>query len=274
MTKVRFYDLLGVSNRSDADAAASAIWPRSLIKSVTGFSIDADPTDLVRYIQSALEFQSIQPGADNDRVGITSEVIVSNPPAPLIRPLVLTQMPDIAFYLNNTPIDKPARLFATRASTGIEIIIEGMPIEIQIPSGLLGPLRTMDEEKANPAGGLDVTNTDLFQPGIYDSLQVTLRDTGHSSIFVHLKLRMTEEMDFIIEPSVPISIGPCRFNGLPCEGLHDLNFVPSPHLRGNHGDDEQPLEWTRHRLDRLSADAMYSGVLTVRSVELTTVVHH
>lgn len=264
MASARFYDLLGVSD----DASAAALWPRSRVKSTTGFSIDADPIDLVRYLQAALKFRAVRPGASSDRVGLSSEVIVDNTSAIPVRPLVLTQMPIIAFYLQDTPVDKPARFYVTRADTGVELVIEGLPVEIRIPSSLLGPLRTEAEEEAHPGGGPDVTLTDPFQPGEYDSLQVTLRDTGESSIFVHLRVRMTEEMDFIIEPAVPISIGPCRFSGLPCHGLHDLNFVPSPRLQGDHSEGEQALEWTRHRLDRLSVDAEYAGVLTVRTVDL------
>lgn len=262
MEIVTFYDLLGVA--TDADAAN--LWPRSRIKSTTGFSIDANPLDLVKYLQRSLEFRAIHPGASNGRVGLSAEVIINNQPP--IRPLVLTQMPDIEFSLQNIPVDKPARLYVTRAGTGVELVIEGLPVEIKLPSGLLGPLRTEAEEKAHPGGGPDDTQTDPFQKGEYDSLQVTLRDTGKSSIFVHLRVRMTEEMDFIIEPAVPISIGPCRFSGLPCHGLHDLNFVPSPRLQGDHSEGEQTLEWTRHPIDRFSADATYTGILTVRTVDL------
>lgn len=266
MTKIRFYDLLGVST----DAEAAALWPRSRIKS-TGLSIDADPTDLVHYLQSTLEFQAVRPGADIDRVGVLAEVIVTNPPNDSPIPVVLTQIPDIEFYLQNTSQDKPARIFITHADTGTELIVEGLPVEIRLPTNVLGPLRSENEEEENPDGGPDITMTDPFEPGVYDSLQITLRDTGQSSIFVHLRVRMTEEMDFIIEPSVQISIGPCRFVGMPCKGLHDLNLVPSPKLQGNHSEGEQALEWTRHSLVdrlRLPLDATYSGMITIRTVEL------
>ena len=253
----------------------AALWPRSRIRSVTGAIGTDDPTDLVAYLQKALEFQNIVPGAhaempgiSSPAVGISADVIVKNPLDPLeIRPLVLTQMPDIAFFLIDTPVANPvaspARLFVTHRETGIDLIIEGIPVEIRVPTDLLGPLRSLEEDNANPTGGPDVTLTDIFQPGVYDSFQVTLRDTDYSSIYVHLRLRMTEEMDFIIEPSVPISIGPCRFTGLPCRGLHDLNFIPSPKLQR-----DQTLEWTRHRIDRLPVDSDHSGVITIRTVDL------
>ena len=113
--------------------------------------------------------------------------------------------------------------------------------------------------------------TEPFRAGVHDSLAVILRDVTPSSIFVHIRVRMTEERDFIIEPAVPISIGPCRFNGLPCHGLHDLSLIPYPTLRGEDSEGDQALEWTRHTLnplDRLISDARYSGVITVRTVDL------
>lgn len=277
MAKARLYDIMGVTD----DISAAAIWSRSRIRSSTGICIDfdpqADPIKLVRYLQSALEFYASRPGASADKTGLIAEVKVNNPPELEIVPLVLDQMPDIAFYLKNTPGTpgtsdyRPARLYITKSDTGTELVIDSLPVEIQVPSSLIGPLRETQEESSSPEGGPDVTRTDPFQPGVYDGLCVTLRDTGVSSIFVHIKVRMTEELDFIIEPAVPISIGPCRFSGLPCYGLHDINFVPSPHLHGNHSEDEQALEWTRHSLnplDRLSPDAKFSGVLTVRTVDL------
>lgn len=276
MATVRFYDLLGIST----DAAAAGKWPADRVQGEVGELIgdaDAVTLDLVRYLQTALEFRAVSPGAAPDRVGLFAEVVVKNPPEPLIRPIVLSQMPDIAFYLQNTvgvpgtSSYRPARLYITTADTGTELVIEGLPVEIRVPSGLLGPLREAAEEAAHPEGGPDVTLTELFQSGVYDSLQVTLRDAEEfSSIFVHVRVRMTEELDFIIEPAVPISIGQCRFNGLPCHGLHDITLVPSPRLH-----DEQPheqaLEWARHSINpfaRWLEMSKWAGGITVRTVDL------
>src|SRR5689334_4536563 len=103
MPTVRFYDLLGVA--AGADVAAAARWPSDRVQGDTGalgVDVDAVTIDLVRYLEAALDFRAIQPGAAADKVGLSAEVIVRNPPEPLIRPLVLSQMPDIAFVLQNT----------------------------------------------------------------------------------------------------------------------------------------------------------------------------
>jgi hypothetical protein len=71
----------------------------------------------------------------------------------------------------------------------------------------------------------------------------------------------------VVEPAVPISIGPCRFSGLPCRGVHDLGFLPYPTLSGAHTEHEQALEWARHQISGgLGIDG--TGVLTVRTLDL------
>ena len=107
-----------------------------------------------------------------------------------------------------------------------------------------------------------------FRTDAYDSFEVVLREPLDSSIKVHVKVRLTEELDVVIEPAVPISFGPCRFTGLPALAVHDLNFVPSPTLTGDHEPGEQAFEWTRHPIDRLMPGAGFTGMLTVRTVDL------
>jgi hypothetical protein len=114
--------------------------------------------------------------------------------------------------------------------------------------------------------------TNEFVAGIYDSFKVELNTMEPSSIFVHLKVRVTRELDFILEPAVVISVGPCLFSGLPCFGLHDITFLPSPTLRGAHEKVEQAVEWTRHTIEPsavlIPGDDMIRGVLAVRTVDL------
>jgi hypothetical protein len=268
MSYLKFFDILGVGDAAEA----AAIWPGSRVRPATGELLNVDLNDFqnfMDYLQNSLEFRSVRPGAFSDRVGLSAEVIIKNS-GKSIYPFVLSQMPDVAFYLQDTVADKPARVYVTQADTGIELIIEGLPVEIKLPSGLIGIKTGPGEEQYGPKYGGEVTLTDKFSPGEFDSLQVTLREPGPSSIFVHIKVRMTEEMDFIIEPAVPISIGPCRFIGLPCRGLHDFNLVPSPRLQGEHSEGEQALEWIRHPIDRLALDAKHTGVLTIRTVDFDT----
>jgi hypothetical protein len=285
MAAVKFFDLLGVPD----SLSAAELWPRDYVQPTTGLiASGADPQDfqgLMEYLQNALSFRAVYPGALPDqagpggeivrpgKVGLAAEVVVKNPANP--GKLVLSQMPDIAFLLQDTPDPpdssgyRPARLYAAYAEgSGLELVIEALPVEIQIPSTLLGPLEPAAGE---PPLQPDVPLTEPFRPGVHDSLAVILRDVNPSSIFVHVRVRMTEERDFILEPAVPISIGPCRFNGLPCDGLHDVSLIPSPTLRNPDNQGELALEWTRHGLnplERLVEDARYNGVMTVRTVDL------
>lgn len=271
---MNFYQLLGVA---DASGAANR-WPRNRVQDVLGDTSN-DPSHflaLMEYLQGALQLRNILPGAAVDpggvgpkRVGLSAEVVVQNTGAP--RPLVLRQMPDVAFHLIDTAPGKPARLFVTQSDSGVEVIVEGVPVEIKIPSDLLGPLPTKQQlENLPPSGELEIRTTPeeaLFTAGILDSLEVVLRSVDPSSIKVHVRVRMTEQGDFVVEPAVPLSIGPCTFAELPCRAIHDLALFPAPHLRG-HEVEEVAVEWARHRLDRWSLDSNAAGVYAVRTLDL------
>ncbi len=50
----------------------------------------------------------------------------------------------------NSPA-RPARVFVTRSDAGVEVVVEGLPVEISLPNGLLGPLRSEADEQAGPS---------------------------------------------------------------------------------------------------------------------------
>src|SRR4051812_10912084 len=91
---VKLFDLLGAATEQEA----ADKWPTSRIWS----RLAGDALQLVRYLQGALEFHAVRPGAAPDRVGLRAEVVVRNPPVPQIVPLVLTQLPNFEFYLLST----------------------------------------------------------------------------------------------------------------------------------------------------------------------------
>ncbi len=245
-------------------AAAAAKWPRKTF--VPGLDDTGnDPADfepLLGYLNAVLRFTAVRPGAAADRVGLSAEVTVAAHPSP--EPLVLRQLPNFVFLLRPTP--RPARLFVTRSDAGAEILVEGLPVEIQLPTALLSPLRSEEEELRGP-GLVDVKQAGPFEPGIYDTFEVVLRDVAPSSLLVHVRVRFTEEQEVVIEPAVPIAIGPCRFSGVPCDGVHDLGFLPYPKLTGPHTQHELPLEWTRHEIPAAPGGGA-SGMITVRTVDL------
>ena len=120
---------------------------------------------------------------------------------------------------------------------------------------------------AGPALTPVIQGEDPFLAGSYDSFAVVLDEQRSSLLRVHLRVRFTEEREVVIEPAVPISIGPCRFSGLPCTGVHDLGFLPYPKLSGDHTEHELPLEWVRHEIHGgLGVDG--TGLLTVRTLDL------
>lgn len=273
---IRLYDLMGVTGAPVPDEAAAALWPSHLIQGSIGQRDKVDIEEArtqVKELDATLSFQNIRPGVsltsgdtdsiDLDRVGLMAELLVGAVPPSL--PLVLTAMPDVAFFLQPTG-SFPARVAITVSELGSELILEALPVEIKLPKGFIVPLGPL-KNQTPPA---DEVQIDSWASGHHDTLRVILRATQPSSIFVHVKIRMTEDGRFVLEPAVPLSVGPCRFMGLPCRAIHDLNIVFSPKLGigepelDHYGD--QALEWIRHPLVDDSDDDF--GVFTLRTLDL------
>jgi hypothetical protein len=267
---VTFFDILGIDRTLDnleRVERASSIWPSRKVHFLLGdieTSVSVGP--LMQYLQDALRFKSISPGATPDTVGFYAEIEVNNPAAPPPVPLVIRTMPDIAFFLQDTGDGRPARCYVTKTNDGAEIVIEALPVEIRLPGGLLEPIT----ETGTGEPPFPLTNE--FVAGIYDSYKVVLKTSDPSSIFVHLRVRVTQELDFIVEPAVVLSVGPCLFSGLPCFGVHDISLIAAPTLKGDHRKVEQAIEWTRHTIEPSEAlipgDTNFRGVLAVRTIDL------
>ena len=261
MNTISFFELLGVADAPDPTGAAAALWPGQLIQGSTGQRQHLDPNEaktIVGELNTALSFRKVRPGADPDRVGLTAEVLVGT--APPTTPFVIAAMPDVEFHLLPTP--EPARVTVTSSDIGVELLIEALPVEIHLPIGLLQPI--------DPDAPATPPLIDSFAAGQHDTITIELNAQQPSVIKVHVKIRMTEEGRFVIEPAVPLSVGPCRFSGLPCRAVHDLNLFPSPLLGIGPGDErhygDQALEWARHPLLREGESEF--GVITVRTLDL------
>ncbi len=262
MPRLTLFDLLG---SADVHAAARR-WPRSAFLPGPGVSAGgeeaSDYEPLLAYLNTVLSFHAVRPGAAAARVGLHAEVVIEPHPQP--EPFVLRTLPDLAFTLQPNSAASPARVFLTQADTGVELVVEALPVEILLPHGLIGPLRPEAEELQGPPLG-DTRIGALFESGVLDSLEVRLSEVGPSAIRVHVRVRLTEEQEVVLEPAVPLSFGPCRFSGLPCRGVHDLGLVPYPTLSGDHTEHEQALEWVRH-LPHGGFDG--TGLVTVRTLDL------
>lgn len=266
---VTLYDILGIERTlTDAEklAAAAALWPSRKVHYLPGDIDTSTPVDpLVQYLQTSLEFKSVLPGADGDTIGLYAEVEISDSPTKV--PLIIRTMADVAFYLVKTEPAKPARIYVTHTTAGTELVLEALPVMIELPTGLIDPLG--ETGAGNPPFPL----TNDFTAGLYDSFKVVIESGEPTRIFVHVKIRMTIEQDFVIEPAVVMSIGPCIFSGLPVYGLHDISLIAAPTLRGDdHAKTEQAIEWTRHSIEPsespLGGDTVFRGVIAVRTIDL------
>ena len=262
MAAIAFYDLLGVRDESSPRDAALARWPVGVVQAGLGRQ---DPPDLnalallMDELEASLELRAIQPGADAERVGLVAELHVGLPLP--VGPIVLARMPDVEFRLLQTGTEPP-KVFVTSGTAGTAIVIDALPVEILLPRRMLMPLEA-DPDAPIPLEDELVTG---FQAGFHDTLGITLRRDAPSSIRVHVKVRFTEAREVVIEPAVPISIGPCRFSGLPCRGLHDLALVAFPTLAADAHATEQALEWLRHPLVPLIEDEP-TGFVTFRTID-------
>lgn len=268
---ITFFDLLGVRDAVSPRDEAASRWPVDWIQTATGTS-GTDPASIgamVDFLEAALTLGSVRPGAfpgglnsgEAPRVGLTAELMVGGiAPAPL----VFAALPKIEFHLiAHPPGSNPARLFVQKSDTGVEWIVESLPVEIHFPPRLLMPL----EPQPGTEPPLEATVTDGFIPGQPDTLKVVLRSVEGSSIWAHVKLRVSEQFDFVLETAVPLSIGPCRFTGIPCQAIHDLNFILTPNPSDSIDERAEALEWVRHPLSTAEQSGP-PGFITVRTVDL------
>ena len=269
---IAFFDLLGIDRSATAEnqrATAAAMWPADEVQPFTGDAFTlGDPheanRELMDFLQGCLEFKAVRPGAAGATVGLSAELHITGAALPAPQPLVLAKMPDVAYLLQPT-LGVPAQLHVTRTGNDVELVILGLPVEIQLPPGFVVPQRLKNMSDAVVDLPEFETTNAPFNAADPDSLRIVLRDLESSSIFTRIDVRMTPQFDFVVDTRMPISIGPCVFLGLACEALHDLQLVPSPRLQ--HAGD-LPVEWARHSLDFLQLSAEIPGLFTFRAIDL------
>ena len=226
-----------------------------------------------------------------DRVSVEAELTVD--PAGFLGypdgwPFVIVSMPDVEFRIKPYgQAGRSTRLFASVRDAGFELVLEGLPVEIRLPPGLVQP---HPDEQGDPSGNL-VVEIGEFEPGRLDDLKVIYRRFEPTSIFVHVRLYVNETYEVHIQPAVPISFGRCGLSRLPCKAVHDFRLIPSPQLAFQELPGGTPLaadreprpdelppdrpqpghyEWLRHRVEPwLPTHAgAYDGLFSVRSVDI------
>ncbi len=206
---LRLFDLFG---EPSADVLA-AIWSQR-IQPTTGFPGNVQPNDLKLWLaawNNSVDIFDVRTGADGDRVTAGASLVFKGIAAyPDGIPFVLASMPDVEFRVQSvSPVDdasRRTRVFASMSDGGVEVVLEQLPVEIRLPTGLI-------ESHPKPGGGIaDGTpayDIGEFRPTFLDDLKVHYDRGLPSSIFVHIRLHMTEQGEFAIRPAVPASFGKC-----------------------------------------------------------------
>jgi hypothetical protein len=251
---VTLFDLFGEAN---ADAVA-ALWP-TRVQPFTGLIGQWPPpqpafSQWLAALNNTFAVSDVRTGAAGDRVAVEAKLTSTGLAAyPAGFPFVLSSMPDVEFRIQYaTAVENQIQLFASQSDRGLELVLERVPVEIRLPAGLITP-------HADDPDTLEIGD---FRPGHLDDLQISFHGDDPVSIFVHVRLHMTEDGEFDVRPAVPISFGKCTFTGIPCLALHDVQLIPSPAIAPKN------VHWLRHQVTPWTPDAVgpLEGCFSVRSV--------
>ena len=124
-------------------------------------------------------------------------------------------------------------LFVSQSDAGVDVVLEGVPVEIQLPAGLVAP-------PASTTPGPNTKTVGDVLAGRARLLKVVYNETDPTSIFVHVRIHATADGQFEITSAVPVSFEKCRFSGLPVTAVHDFRLIPTPELAPD------GIEWLRH----------------------------
>ena len=250
------FDLFGEAN---VDAVA-AVWP-TRVQPFTGFIGQWPPpqpafSQWLAALNNTFALSDVRTGAANDRVAVEARLTPTGLAAyPAGFPFVLSSMPDVEFRVQYaTPAQNQIHLFASQSDRGLELVLERVPVQILLPAGLITP---------HP-GEPDTAEIGDFRPGHLDDLKIRFDGDSPVSIFVHVRVHMTEDGEFDVRPAVPVSFGKCTFTGIPCLALHDVQLIPSPAIA------PQNVHWLRHQVTPWTPDAVgpLDGCFSVRSVHI------
>jgi hypothetical protein len=261
---ISFFDLLGL-DPTDAGAAARAaeLWPESVVNATEGFNVSHDAPQIVQWLQGAVSFQRIRPGADRDivlggqagQITLSADLRVEVDPMALPAPptLYLRALPNVGIKLLSTEGDKLPTLFFAADGRGYEVLIENLPVDLVLPSGLIEP-----DDETLPEDG----NLNEFSANDEDSLAILkARDPEPSVIRTHVRLHLRPDGDVILEPNTPVSIDGARWSGFPVEALHDLLLIPSPRRR-------EYFEWARNDLSSFVDNPPAPGAIGIRAISV------
>lgn len=239
-----------------------AVWPVDHVREHTGAGAPSPVPVWLGRLNAGVVVRNVRTGARENRISVEADLSSTGFPGdPDGWPFVIASMPDVELRIKPFPSSTPSsKLFASAGDTGFELVLEGLPVEIRLPEGLIEP---HPDEPGAPDGSLQITKGE-FTPGQLDDLMLTLRRGGPTSIFVHVRILVTETYEVHIQPAVPISFGRSALSGIPCRAIHDFRLIPSPAIAPDR------VEWLRHPVEPLASrlTGPYDGLFSVRTVDV------
>jgi hypothetical protein len=279
MDTISFFDMLGVDPGSGsvpddaAITAAAALWPDDIVSRTQGWSATDDSSDtpaIVVFLQGVAEFHNVRAGVDGAAVagtGAPGQVTLAadvdlggNSVSNNDNTFYFRQLPDIGFTLYPTKPGAPARCFFAKDSRGWELIIEALPVIINLKPGLVEPLDLTGPNAGDDPVEFNDTVGD-FNADEPDSL-ISIRqpDPAPTQIYTSIRIHIRPGRDVIVETNVPLSQPLSRFLGLPVRALYDLLLIPNPENR-------EFYEWARNDLSNFLAPVPVRGAIGFRSAD-------
>lgn len=246
----------------------SARWPALQIRQTPGFNDPNSPPNPQAWLgalNNAVSLSGVRTGALGSRVAVEATLSLDPIAAgfPEGFPFVLEPMPDVELRIPAIQPPYGVRLFASVSSSGAaEVLLETLPVEIRLPVGLIAP----HPDVATHPSGITEQEIGDFVAGEHDHLKLVLRNNEPTSIFVHMRVHINEELEVSMVPAVPVSFGSCTFSGQPCKALHDFTLLPFPSLA------QETTDWIRHDVDAWIdvQRTSLNGCFAVRSVHFDT----
>ena len=180
------------------------IWPNEVLQKDVGLlGTSPDPTVWLTGLDNGVDIVDIRMGSEGDRVSIHGKVAIDNARAgfPQGFPFVIASTPDVEFLIQNMTLLEATPFYVSVSDRGAEVVIEGLPVEIRLPSELIEPHPKPDDHPS----GITEYSRGKFNVGKLDQLKVTYRRNNPTSIFVHIRVHYTEDGELTVRPTVPIS---------------------------------------------------------------------
>ncbi|WP_159441669.1 hypothetical protein [Roseivivax lentus] len=225
---------------------------------------DADYLSWLAFLDMAVSVEDVRFGADANGVGVEATLTANMEQGAFSDgfPFAIFTLSDVQFRILNISSSQPVRLIARLTDAGPEVLLEGLPVEIGLPEGLVIPPDpeegTSDVAEIEKKSGKFISGS--AKP---DDQEIIIRRSGRTTIRTHIRLHMDAAGDFTMRFAVPVNFSKCKLSGIPCLAVHGFTLIPSP----TRATDE--LGWIHHGLEPWDADANpIQGQFAVRALEI------